>query len=114
MIYVIFDNVLTGHTWSEVGGLQIVPPELPARSFQPSSPEAERRSLLARLAARAKSEPIMCRAARRLVENPSMQLDQLAFELGISERYLVAGLRSVLGVNPELLVMPAKVRLDAA
>ena len=114
MIYVIFDNVLAGHTWSEAGRLQIVQPELPVRSTQPSSPEVERQSLLARLAIQAKSESSMCRAARCLVENPSMRLDRVASELGVSEKYLIAGLRTVLGVNPDLLFRSAEVVFDAA
>src|SRR5882757_8689963 len=102
MIYVIFDHVLAGHTWSEAGRLQIVQ-AAPDTSDQPASPGCVRQSLLARLAIRSKGDGIMCRAAKRLSESPMMQLDQLASELGVSERYLVAGLRTVLGVSPELL-----------
>jgi AraC-like DNA-binding protein len=106
MIYVIFDNVLADHTWTDAGRLQIVQPALPAMSVQPASPEAERQSLLARLAIRSVGDRIMCRATRCLSENPSVRLDQIASELGVSERYLVTGLRAVLGVSPYLLVRP--------
>jgi hypothetical protein len=43
-----------------------------------------------------------------------MPLAQVASELGVSERYLVAGLRTALGVDPDLLARPADVRCDAA
>jgi hypothetical protein len=100
MIYRIFDHVLAGHTWSESGDLQIVQSAPPVRTALPASPDAEGRALLARLAIRSKSDRIMCRAARRLLTNPATPLDRLASELGVSERYLVSGLRAVLGVSP--------------
>ena len=103
MIYRIFDHILAGHTWSEAGNLQIVQP-VADQSDRPTSPEVESRSLMARLAIRSKSDRIMRRAARRLLADPSMPLARLASELGVSERYLVSGLRAVLGVSPELLV----------
>ena len=106
MIYVIFDNVLAGHTWSEAGHLQIAEPAVPVVLGRPASPEAVRQSLLARLAIRSKPDRIMCRAARCLMENPSMQFERLASKLGVSERYLGAGLRTVLGVSPDLLAKP--------
>ena len=48
------------------------------------------------------------------LENPSVRLYQLALELGVSERYLVAGLRTVPGVSSDLIVRPLKARRDAA
>ena len=100
MIYRIFDHVLAGHTWNEAGDLQIVEPAQSVEVAAPASPDVEGRSLLARLAIRSKSDRIMCRAARRLLANPSMPLDRLASELGVSERYLMSGLRAALGVSP--------------
>jgi AraC-like DNA-binding protein len=100
MIYRIFDHVLAGHTWSPAGDLQIAEFAEPDQGAAPASPESERKSLLARLAIRAKSDRIMCRAARRLLAEPSLPLDRLASELGVSEKYLLSGLRAVLGVGP--------------
>lgn len=102
MIYVIFDNVLAGHTWTDTGQLKIVQPEL-SRSSQRASPEAESQSLLSRLLHRSKSDPVTARVARRLAANPSIRLDLLASELGVSERYLLTGLRTILGVSPDRL-----------
>jgi AraC-like DNA-binding protein len=112
MIYRIFDQSLAGHTWSEEGRLRVVQ-AAPNASDRQTSPECTRTSLLARLVIRSKGDCIMCRAAKRLTEFPMMQLDQLASELGVSERYLVAGLRTVLGVSPELLALTTEVRRAA-
>jgi AraC-like DNA-binding protein len=38
---------------------------------------------------------------RRLAGNPAMRFDILAFEVGVSERYLQTGLRTILGVSPD-------------
>jgi AraC-like DNA-binding protein len=103
VIYVIFENVLANHTWTETGRLRIVQPKLPASSNQPASPEAESQSLLSRLLLRSKSDRIMARAARQLSVSPSMRLDLLALELGVSERYLLTGLRAILGASPDRL-----------
>ena len=70
-------------------------------------------SLLARLTIRSKGDRIVCRAAKRLSETPTTTLAQLASELGVTERYLVAGLRAVLGVSPELLVVAPEVKRAA-
>jgi AraC-like DNA-binding protein len=102
MIYRIFDQVLAGHIWSDAGRLQVVQ-GAPDRQGLPASPDVESRSHRARLVIRSKGDRVMCRAARRLLANPSMPLDRLASELGVSERYLVSGLRAVLGVSPKLL-----------
>jgi AraC-like DNA-binding protein len=112
MIYRIFDQSLAGHTWSEEGRLQVVQ-VVPYASHRQTSPECARTSLFARLVIRSKRDRVMCRAARRLTESPATQLDQLASELGVSERYLVAGLRAVLGVSPELLAVTPEVRRAA-
>jgi len=111
MIFRIFDHVLANHTWTKAGRLCIAWPEPEeTRSATTSSPEAGRQSLLARLAIRSKADRFMCRAGRSLMANPSMRLDQLAAELGVSERYLIAGLRTVLGVSPSLLVTSSEVK----
>jgi len=48
----------------------------------------------------------MRRAAKRLIANPSVPLDELARELGVTERYLRSGLRAALGIDPQRLARP--------
>ncbi len=100
MIFRIFDQVLANHTWSSTGRLCIA--QAPQTvSCGTCSSNAEIVSLLDRLILRSRSDRIMCRAARRLVTKPSIPLDELARELGVTERYLLSGLRAVLGVDPQ-------------
>src|ERR1700730_16742054 len=102
MAFRIFDHLLVNHTWSAAGRL-CVPQQPQAVPCQPGSPKAELDALLARLVLHSRSDRVMCRAARRLATNPSMPLDELATELGVSEQYLKSGLRTVLGVDPQRL-----------
>src|SRR5437868_3383416 len=104
MIFRIFDHVLANHTWSPSGRLCIAH-EPQTVSCGASSSTAEIASLLGRLILRSKSDRVMCRAAKRLTANQSAPLDELARELGVTERYLVSGLRAALGVDPRCVLV---------
>jgi len=107
MIFRIFDHLLANHTWSMTGDLRLacehscIKPGSDVGSCQASPAQAETASLLDRLVLRTKSDRVMSRAAKRLIANPSMPLDQIARELGVTERYLLSGLRAALGVDPQ-------------
>src|SRR5262245_2454871 len=102
MVFRIFDNVLANHTWSPAGHLCIAgAPQ--AISHATCCQAAEINEPLGRLVLRARSDRLICRAAQRLTANPSISFDELAQELGVTKRYLLAGLRAVLGVDPERL-----------
>ena len=105
MTFRIFDHVLANHTWSATGRLCIAQALETVSCATPSS-HAERDALLARLALRSRLDSVMCRAAKRLIANPSVPLDDLARELGVTERYLLSGLRAVLGIDPQRLARP--------
>ena len=100
MNFRILDHVLADHTWSATGHLCIAH-DAPTVPCAGPSPEAEIDSLLSRLILRSKSDRIMGRAAKRLTAHPSTPLHELARELGVTERYLLSGLRTALGVDPE-------------
>jgi hypothetical protein len=100
MIYRIFDHTLAGHTWSASGRLCIVAQPLQGASREVPSAEAEVYGLLRRLILRSRSDRVLHRAAKRLAANPSTDLNDLARELGVTPRYLVSGLRAILGVDP--------------
>ena len=107
MAFRIFDHLLADHGWSAAGRLLVCACAASAAADGAEraveNPQAEpcadleRRSLLARLAYRGKHDRILSRVARRLQTGPSLSLEQLAAELGVSERYLSDGLRAVLG-----------------
>jgi AraC-like DNA-binding protein len=59
----------------------------------------ERRSMLARLSYRCGLDPIMSRTSRLLQADSCLSIQQLAAELGVSERSLSNNLRSALGQN---------------
>lgn len=112
MAFRIFDHLLVHHGWTATGRIAVsnpavhaAPPVEPANEIPTARQRAdiERRSLLARLAYRGKSDPVICRAARRLQAIPPLSLEQLAAELGVSESYLSRGLRAVLGQSPDRL-----------
>jgi AraC-like DNA-binding protein len=102
MVFRIFGNVLANHTWSPTGHLCIAGAPQPV-SHATCCHKAEINALLGRLVLRSRSDRVMCRAAQRLTTNPSISFDELAQELGVTERYLLSGLRAVLGVDPERL-----------
>src|SRR5262245_36429940 len=107
MAFRIFDHLLVHHDWTATGRLVLCactahadasgeaePVEAPTP--EPSA-DLERRSLLARLAYRGKHDRILARAALRLQADPSLSLQQLAAELGVSERSLSRNVQGVLG-----------------
>ena len=104
--YRIFDNVLEGHSWAADGRLCIAQ-QPQSDSFQETSPKAEIDALFNRLLLRSKSDRILCRVAKRLHADPSTSSGRLAFELGVSERYLLSGLRAILGVDPQTFLRQA-------
>lgn len=104
--YRIFDSVLEDHSWTADGRLCIAQ-QPQSDSFQETSPKAEIDALFSRLRVRSKSDRILCRAAKRLHADPSISLGQLASELGVSERYLLSGLRAILGVDPQTFLRKA-------
>jgi hypothetical protein len=103
MTFRIFDRVLADHTWTAAGRLCIAH-QPKAVASETGCAKTEIASLLGRLILRSKSDRIMCRAVRRLAENPSVSLDELARELAVTERYLLSGLRAVLGVDPQCVL----------
>jgi hypothetical protein len=102
----IFNSVLGDHLWAADGRLCIAQ-QPQSDSFQEASPKAEINALFSRLVLRSKSDRILCRAAKRLHADPSISLGQLAPELGVSERYLLSGLRAILGVDPQSFLRQA-------
>jgi AraC-like DNA-binding protein len=103
----IFDHLLVNHGWSATGNIHTLATHVttedhtnPAHEI-PAAERAdiERRSLLARLAYRCKLDPIMSRAACLLKADSCVPVQQLAAELGVSERYLSRGLRAAIGEN---------------
>jgi AraC-like DNA-binding protein len=105
----IFGTVLGNHSWSEDGRICIVQ-QIQSETFEKASPEAEIDGLFSRLLHRSRWDRVIYRAAMSLRDNPSIPLDQLAAELRVSERYLLSGLRSALGVDPHDFLQKIKVR----
>jgi AraC-like DNA-binding protein len=114
MTFRIFDHLLVHHGWTATGRIAVSDPlgHAVASSHVEFTNESltaqlhadiERRSLLARLVYRGKPDPILCRAARRLQDEPSLSIERLAAELGVSERYLSCGLQAALGQRPDRL-----------
>jgi hypothetical protein len=111
MTFRILDHLLIGHDWTAAGCLVVS--DVVAHAAAAHQPERastaeqcadlERRSLLARLAYRGKQDRILARAARRLRADPSLSLQQLAAELGVSEGSLSRGLRGALGEGVQQL-----------
>jgi AraC-like DNA-binding protein len=101
----IFDHLLINHSWTETG--RIYTPATHVTEHAASTDEIsaaqraeiERRSMLARLTYRCRLDPVMSRAARLLQGNSRLPLQELAAELGVSERRLLNGLRAALGEN---------------
>lgn len=104
--YRIFDSVLEDHSWTADGRLRIAQLRQ-SDSFQEASLTTEIDALFTRMRIRSKSDRILCRAAKCLQADPSISLGQLAAGLGVSERYLLCGLRSVLGVDPRTFLRQA-------
>ena len=96
----IFDSVLNDHSWAADGRLCIAQ-QPQSDSLQEASPKAAIDAFFSRLLLRSKSDRILCRAAKRLHADPSISSGQLAAGLGVSERYLLSGLRAVLGIDPQ-------------
>jgi AraC-like DNA-binding protein len=74
-----------------------------------SEPKALRASLMSRLLHRSRPDPVICRAALLLRNNPALSLRTLASKLGVSKEYLSRGLRTVLGTSPTQLVRIARI-----
>jgi AraC-like DNA-binding protein len=104
--YRIFDSVLESHSWTADGRL-CVAQQPQSHSFQDPSPKAEIDALFSRLLLRSKPDRTLCRAAKRLCADPSISSSRLASELGVSERYLLSGLRAILGVDPQAFLRQA-------
>jgi hypothetical protein len=109
MPYRIFDSVLGNHSWSADGRLWIAQPQEPV-SLQDASPETEVDAIFARLLHRSKLDRIVYRAAIQLHAAPSTPLNQLAADLGVTESYLVSGLRAALSVDPQDFLQRARAR----
>lgn len=75
----------------------------------PSERDALRASLMSRLLHRSRPDPVICRAALLLRNNPALSLRTLASRLGVSKEYLSRGLRTVLGTSPRQLVRIARI-----
>ncbi len=89
-----------------------VPPiELCDLTGEAASPDeiAEAASLLCRLVHRSKTDSVMCRAAWHLRRDPALPMRRLASRLGVSEGYLLSGLRAVLGTDPNRLARIAHI-----
>ena len=105
----IFDHLLVNHSWTTTG--RIYTPATRGKADDSTSPaveiteaqraEIERRSMLARLAYRCRLDPIMSRATRLLQTDSCLPIQQLAVALRVSEKYLLNGLRSLLGETPK-------------
>lgn len=101
----IFDHLLVNHSWTAAGA--IYTPATHVTDFTNPADEIsaaerahiERRSLLARLTYRCKLDPIVSRAARLLLTDSCLPIQDMAAELGVSERYLSRGLRAALGTT---------------
>ena len=104
MAFRIFDHVLANHGWSATGSLCIAQAckagEPSAAPCARATPNAEIDALRGRLLAWSKSDRVMCRAAQRLIAGPTTPFDHLARDLGVTERYLLSGLRAAFGVDP--------------
>jgi AraC-like DNA-binding protein len=101
----IFDHLLVNHSWTATGRIY-TPATHVADLANPADEilaaeraEIERRSLLARLTYGCKLDPIISRAARLLLTDSCLPIQQLAAELGVSETSLSRGLRSALGTT---------------
>jgi len=100
MAFRIFDHLLVNHGWSETARLCVAHDPKAEVSCSAGSSKAETDSLLARPMLRTRSDRVMRCAAQRLLTEPGVPFDQLACELGVTERPLVSGLRAALGVDP--------------
>jgi AraC-like DNA-binding protein len=101
----IFDHLLANHSWTATGRIYTPATHVHERALTDEisaaqRAEIERRSMLARLTYRSRLDPIMSRAARLLQADSCLPIHQLAAALGVSEKYLLGGLRSALGENP--------------
>jgi AraC-like DNA-binding protein len=95
-----------------VFGIAAVPEgqeETYVEAASPSERGALRASLMSRLLHRSRPDPVICRAARLLRNNPALSLRTLASRLGVSTEYLSRGLRTVLGTSPKQLVRIARI-----
>jgi len=105
----IFDHLLVNHGWTATGSIYTPATHVTTDDHTnladeisaAERAEIERRSLLARLTYRCKLDPIISRAARLLQADSCLPIQQLAAELGVSERYLSSGLRAAIGENLE-------------
>jgi AraC-like DNA-binding protein len=115
MAFRIFDRLLIHHGWTATGRIVVSDPvvhtactgQIEATSgglTAQQRADIERRSLLARLAYRGKHDRILCRAARRPQADPSLSIERLAAELGVSEGLLSRSLQAVLGQSPDRLL----------
>jgi AraC-like DNA-binding protein len=80
-----------------------------AEAASPSERDALYASLMSRLLYRSRPDPVICRAALLLHNNPALSLRTLASKLGVSKEYLSRGLRTVLGTSPKQLVRIARI-----
>jgi AraC-like DNA-binding protein len=80
-----------------------------AEAASPSEREALRASLMSRLLHRSRPDPVICRAALLLRNNPGLSLRTIAAKLGVSKEYLSRGLRTVLGTSPKQLARIARI-----
>jgi hypothetical protein len=112
MPYRIFDSILGSHSWDENSQLRIAQPTRPGDfvSFEDASLEIEIAALFSRLLNRSKLDRTIYRAATRLYANPSVPLNRLAADLGVTERYLLSGLGAALSVDPHAFLQKAKAR----
>jgi AraC-like DNA-binding protein len=103
MAFRIFDHLLVNHSWTATGGIytpatHVTDHANPADEISAAErADIERRSLLARLTYRCKLDPTISRAARLLLADPCIPIQQLAAALGVSERYLSRSLQGSLG-----------------
>jgi len=113
MAFRIFDHLLIHHGWIATGRLVVCAAAQGSASSQAARPnqsppaqqcrDIERRALLARLVYRGKHVSLLCRAARRLQADPSLSIEQLASELGVSGESRSRGLRAALGQGADRL-----------
>jgi AraC-like DNA-binding protein len=111
MSFRICDSVLGTHSWNADGRL-CIKQQRQAESFQQGSPKTEIEALFTRLLLRSRWDRVMYRAATRLNADPSIPLGRLAADLGVTERYLLSGLRAALGVDPHDFIQKARRRFS--